>query len=123
MSCFWDSILESLNNLNKINENNINNFIRFLKDQNVKTENVYWQDEKLSSKQLDENYEHINNYDISEVYNGYLCSTCDPFLILICEIFCININHDFIGNLIIYKNISDLNLNIVFFGSDSGHFF
>ena len=54
---------------------------------------------------------------------GYDCSICDPFLILICELFIININHIYLGNKIDYtnkKNVFNNNYTITI-QSDKGH--
>tara|TARA_B100000401_G_C52803978_1_gene720140 strand:- start:98 stop:391 length:294 start_codon:yes stop_codon:yes gene_type:complete len=91
MTCFWDGILNTLTN---------DDFEKF----NKKTRNVIWNNEKFSKKQLDENFTHIKDFDYKSIRNGYDCSTYDPFLILICELFKVNINHDYIGNMIKYKN-------------------
>ena len=59
----------------------------------------------MASMELNEIHEHIKNYDVNTVNNGYLCSCCDPFLILICEIFNINITNNYNGVKIYYRNI------------------
>ena len=88
MTCFWSGILSSLNtdDFNYINEPskpNIKNFIELLKRNNIDTKNVLWQNTKLTPKQLEENKEHIRDFNIENINSGYLCSICDPFLLLI----------------------------------------
>ena len=51
---------------------------------------------KLSVIEMKENYNAIKNYNINKINNGHLCSTCDYFLLLISEIFEVNINHNYI---------------------------
>ena len=79
-----------------------------------------WQDEPLSKKLLEENYEAIREYNIGGIGSGHLCSTCDPFLCLICELLKVNINHNYCNNMIHYS-IKD-NKKILNFNSDTGHF-
>ena len=58
MTCFWDSILASLNEEDflHINEKRTNNieFIKLLQKHNIETANVVWNDEELSKNQLKE---------------------------------------------------------------------
>lgn len=110
MACFWNSIINRLNKDNYFKQ--INNNIRLipehlilsLKKNNRKTNNIIWQGEELTEKQKDENFEHINSYNIKEIYNGYYCSTFDPFLFLICDLFDISITNIYNNNKIEYIN-------------------
>jgi hypothetical protein len=126
MTCFWDGIMKSLNESDKIllnikNDNNIYNLIDSLKNKNIDTVNIHWQHYKLIKSQLIENKEHIKSYNKSEAPSGYLCSTCDPFLILLSEILEKNIIHDYLGNNITYTNTKNKN-GTIFYKSDKGHF-
>tara|TARA_X000000950_G_C13684958_1_gene565531 strand:+ start:333 stop:719 length:387 start_codon:yes stop_codon:yes gene_type:complete len=110
MACFWNSIINRLNKDNYFKQ--INNNIRLipkhlvlsLKKNNRKTNNIIWQGEELTEKQKDENFEHINSYNIKDIYNGYYCSTFDPFLFLICDLFDISITNIYNNNKIEYIN-------------------
>lgn len=110
MACFWNSIINRLNKDNYFKQ--INNNIRLipehlvlsLKKNNRRTNNIIWQGEELTEKQKDENFEHINSYNIKEIYNGYFCSTFDPFLFLICDLFDISITNIYNNNKIEYIN-------------------
>ena len=110
MACFWNSIINRLNKDNYFKQ--INNNIRLipehlvlsLKKNNRKTNNIIWQGEELTEKQKNENFEHINSYNIKEIYNGYFCSTFDPFLFLICDLFDISITNIYNNNKIEYIN-------------------
>ena len=125
MTCFWDGILHNLTNEDfqrtfQINKPTNTNFVNLLKNNLRKTKDLTWNGETLSENQLNENYEHIRDFDVNSIHNGYLCSTCDPFLFLVCELFNIDINHNYCGYLMKYKvrnPIKQLN-----FKSDSGHF-
>ena len=129
MSCFWDAILTKLkiedfkDKLNYSGKPNTQQFVELLQKHNRVTENILWNSKLLTKKQCEENYEHIKNYQSSKVSQGYDCSICDPFLILICELFIININHIYLGNKIDYtnkKNVFNNNYTITI-QSDKGH--
>tara|TARA_B100001093_G_C26477166_1_gene863199 strand:- start:296 stop:685 length:390 start_codon:yes stop_codon:yes gene_type:complete len=126
MTCFWDGILNNLTNddfqINfKINKPNNKGLVIFLKEQNSKeTKNIKWNGTQLRDQEIEENFIHIKDYNVKSMNGGYLCSTCDPFLILICTIFNVNINHNYCGHMIKYtvpNPIKTLN-----FSSDKGHF-
>ena len=72
MTCFWDALRQQLN----FNKDNYS-FIEFLKNKNNKNNNVTWNNEKLTKKQIEENYEHIRDFEIKSIHKGYDCSVCD----------------------------------------------
>ena len=110
MACFWNSIIDRLNKdeyFKKIN-NNIKlipeHLILSLKENNRKTNNIIWQNNELTNKQKEENLENIKLYNVKDIYNGYYCSTFDPFLFLICDLFDISITNYYNNNKIEYNN-------------------
>ena len=123
MSCFWDSILKKLNknDLQKYKIHNNQELVTYLKNNNCSTDNVLCNNQKLSNKQKEENKEHIQCYQTNTISQGYLCSTCDPFIILICEIFKVNINHNY-NNIIINYTIKNSRKTLNF-KSNKSHFF
>ena len=91
MTCFWNAIISSLNDedkkiLNVDGKIFPKRMVEILKSKNKKTNNVTWNNEKLKEQQIKENIEHIKELDVNKINRGYLCSTCDPFLILLAEI-------------------------------------
>ncbi len=115
MTCFWDALRSKLN----ISDDN-NTFILNLKKKNKKTKDVIWNNCELRDKQLEENFIHIREFNEKNINNGYLCSICEPFLFLICDIYNISINHDYLGNIMKYeKKNSNKILN---FSSNHNHF-
>ena len=127
MTCFWDGILKGLHkddlNLYGISNKNKEAFISFLKSKNSVKEfkNVRWNGFLLKKQEIDEHMEMIKNYDIKGIYNGHLTSTCDSFLLLICSLFKLNINHRYLSCNIRYKCLSDIR-GTLNFSSNRGHF-
>lgn len=126
MTCFWNAILSSLTEDDKIKLNikkrlfpNI--MVDVFKNNNIKTPDVLWNNKKLSEQQQNENIAHIKELDITKIDSGYLCSGCDPFLILLCQLLKVTIHHIYNGHIIIYENIKS-ERRIINYGSDYGHF-
>lgn len=128
MTCFWDAILQSLtlqelkDTLKCKHKPNPKTFSELLRRNVVKTHNVMWNNEKLSDRELSENFEHIQSFDPNTVKRGYDCSSCDPFLLLICQLFKINIRHKFLKATINYTYIPEARKTLQF-GSNRGHFY
>lgn len=128
MTCFWDGILKKLNNEDfqrtfECDKPNNIKLVKLLKESNDKlnfNRNITWNKEKLTDKQWKENYDHIRNYQPKTIYNGYMCSSCEPFLILICLLFKVNINHNYCGNIMRYE-IKDP-IRTLNFKSNNHHF-
>lgn len=127
MTCFWDSIYNSLNNnhfkqLECPKDRNLKKFINKLQNKKTSLENVTWQNNELSKKEIEEHLKAINEYNINDINKGHLTSSCDYFLLLLCDLFEIGIDHNFLGNIIKYRNKSK-NTTILKFGSNRGHFY
>lgn len=110
MSCFWDALIKKINYHDhkyyfKLNKINPYNFAVVLKKKNKSVNTVIVNNIKINLNQQKENFEHIKNYDLNTINDGYLCSTFDPFLILISDLLSITINNTFNNSLIIYKPI------------------
>ena len=125
MTCFWDGILhhlkeEDFQRVFQIKKPNNKNFVKLLKDNLKKTKDIKWNGETLTDKQLEENFEHIRDFNVNSIGGGYLCSTCDPFLFLVCQLFQVDINHNYRGYMMRYRITNPIKtLN---FRSNSGHF-
>lgn len=123
MTCFWDGIIKGLIYKKMVNPNIRQiEFITLLKQKVIKPERVTWNEQKITDKQFLEFKEWIHDYDISKISQGHLCSIWDPFLILICELFTVNIHHNYNGTFIKYTNSHNTNYNTLYFQSDKGHF-
>ena len=125
MTCFWKGLIQGLNkpvlhySLNRAKPKEL---IYVLKMKNTKTTNVLWNNQQLSNQQMSENIEHVRSLDANNINYGYLCGTCDPFLLLVCELYCINILHDYNGSKITYTHKLNKKGKILQFASDRGHF-
>ena len=90
MTCFWDGIMASLGDDDKktlnICDGSIYSLIDSLKNKNCMTMGLKWQTEQLSDMELKQNMAHVDAYEKTDAQNGYLCSTCDPFLALLCHL-------------------------------------
>ena len=126
MTCFWDSILSSLHvdDFKYINYNkkpNLKEFIELLKNKNRLSDNCLWQNNELTKQEKEEHYEAIKCYNINGIHGGHLTSICDSFLILICDLFDINIEHLYLNTTVVYKNKKKVRKTLKF-RSNRGHF-
>ena len=126
MTCFWKGILKGLdiNDLRKINIQtfpNIREFINILKNNNKLTTSIYWNSNEIRKQELKDNYKAIEDFNSKNINNGHLCSTCDYFLLLICELFELNIIHNYKSNIMKYIHIKKVKRTL-YFKSDNGHF-
>tara|TARA_B100001094_G_scaffold305883_1_gene336102 strand:+ start:395 stop:787 length:393 start_codon:yes stop_codon:yes gene_type:complete len=124
MTCFWDGItkgllVEDFKLLGKTKTNR-NELIKLLKENNQKTHNVLWNNKKIQPQLLKENYIAVQNYNEKGIKNGHLCSTCDYMLLLICELFNINIEHKYLQKTMKYEKPN--NTKKIWVQSNKGHF-
>ena len=112
MTCFWDGVMKSLNknDFDLINETKNNNteLIQMLKRRKIPMINVLWENQKLSENEIKEHLLAIDEYDINGIPGGHLTSSCDSFLLLICELFKVNIEHMYMIHTIKYKNTKEV---------------
>ena len=115
MTCFWQGLIKALS---------VNTtpalLIKHLQDNNQVVKDVLWQTKELSYNERYQHYVAVKNYDASTKNNGYLCSSCDSFLLLVAELFRITIVHDFNNTKIAYEHKNPVKKVQV--SSDTGHF-
>tara|TARA_B100001093_G_C26852261_1_gene1025642 strand:+ start:2752 stop:3141 length:390 start_codon:yes stop_codon:yes gene_type:complete len=126
MTCFWDGILQALDTSdfqvvgcnNRLNRQQL---INLLKTKNVEIEDVTWNGNKLTRQEMKEHFNAIKDYNINNIYQGHLCSPCDSFLLLISQLFNVNIKHLYLNVNIEYKN-EKVQRKTLKFASNHGHF-
>ena len=124
MTCFWDGILKSLNNIdfNRFHTQkptSISELDKFIKTHNILATQIKWNNEKLSSQELREHFEHINTIKISP--QGYPCAGCDSIMLLLSKLFRINILHNYRNNKFTYTYEKHSN-SLIRYKSSSSHF-
>jgi|UniRef100_A0A6C0AKI5 hypothetical protein len=124
MTCFWDGIIQALDisdykHIGGNNRLNKEQLINLLKNKNklVKTN---WNNEILTKQEKDEHFTHIKDYNINKIRQGHLCSVCDSFLLLISDIFDVNIHHKYLNINIRYT--IERPRKTLMFSSNRGHF-
>lgn len=124
MTCFWDGIIKACHlSIGTPHDVTPSNFAIFIQKKNRPTTSVLWNGSYLNKKQLEENMEAVDYYSIKNINNGYDCSTCDPFLLLICEVCLVHINHIYCGKLITYRHRKHhKQIPYLYFRSNSHHF-
>ena len=125
MTCFWDGVMKSLNknDFDLINETKSNNteLIQMLKRRKIPMINVLWENQKLSENEIKEHLLAIDEYDINGIPGGHLTSSCDSFLLLICELFKVNIEHMYMIHTIKYSNTKEVRKTL-YYSSNDKHF-
>ena len=129
MTCVWDGLLRAIpkgifrikTNNGRIKIANAYDFVDLLQKNNTKQIDVSWNGTKLTEKEIQENFEAVKCFNRNSIRNGYLCSTCDPFLCLVCQLFKLNISHNYNGYIMKYqyKDGQNRTINVQ---SDKGHF-
>ena len=125
MTCFWDGILQKLNtdDFRSISigvKPRNRNFVNVLKIKNTKTIGMKWNNKYITKQQIDENFTAIKEYNAHTMYNGYFCSTFEPFLFLVSYIFKCKIIHNYMGHTMTYE--PPVVKKTLRFSSDRGHF-
>lgn len=102
MACFWKGINKELVRVCNESSRSPKELAILLKRLNTDPRSVIVQGLGLSRQQREEHQQAINLYDPKDVFGGYLCSTCDPFLSLICQVFVCDIEHVYMGTRVQY---------------------
>jgi hypothetical protein len=135
MTCFWNGLISRLTieEINKTLKCNLYDkpdpklLVTLLKHNAIHTTNVECVESDnttvtLSKKALDENLEWILSYDTNKIYDGHDCSTSDPFLLLVSQLFTVDIYHTYNSKYFIkYLNKNNICGKILSISSDRGH--
>lgn len=128
MTCVWNGLLKAIpigsfkiidNGI--IRKPNAYDLVTLLKQNNKRQEDVSWNGTKLTEKEIEENFEAVKCFNRNSIQGGYLCSTCDSFLCLVCQLFKINIRHNYNGHIMNYQ-YKDGNVRTIRVQSNRGHF-
>ena len=103
MTCFWEGILNllDLEELNYVFQTNHKlkpspkDFVKLLKRKNTLVTHIKHNNNNISENEARENFERINEIDIKQIGDGYLCSTFEPVLFLISYLFQYEIKYIF----------------------------
>jgi hypothetical protein len=119
MTCVWEGILTGLKKHRLIDRNmNIDCFVQHIKSHNEIIDSVTFNGKEPTDKQKEENFERIEN--IGKIQSGYLCSSFDPLLFLICHLYKVNIIHNF--NAVKLRYLHDESNITLHFESNKSHF-
>lgn len=118
MSCVWTTLIEVLKDPRF---NSPRELLKYVKENNIDTIHVEWNNQQFTANQLRENKEWITNINISVLDQGYLCSACDPLLVLVSELFSTDITHNYNGTSCVYTNTNNPDKKIVTIGSNTSH--
>jgi hypothetical protein len=99
MTCVWDALIRGVDSKLSPHE-----FVSNLKLRNVPTGQVLWNGQRLSEQHILENLEWINS--LEDIGNGHFCSNCDAVLLLVCQLYQVNIEHNTGTSLIRYECLS-----------------
>lgn len=129
MTCFWNGILKSLDDNEIKSVLGVNRkpqpqeFVRLLKNKAVLTRDVKWNGNKLTNKEMNENLLRIKELNENSIGSCYDCSSCDPFLLLISQLFKVDIVHNFLQTPIKYTYVGNSkNQKTKKYFSNRGHF-
>lgn len=115
MSCVWKGLIDALD-LNISPES----LCATIQSKNRDTPDMLWNGETLSDQLQKENQQTIKELDSDDVKKGYLCSTCDPLLLLVGQLYDVSIDHLYAGITIRYINTKSNRK--IFVMSNQGHF-
>lgn len=122
MTCVFNSLIKELKLIPEYKDNlslrNPDTFIQYIKSNNREVTDIIINNNKISKKMKEENFEWIKN--IQNIRNGYFCSTCDPLFILVSKLYNVNIIHKYNGIAIEYKNTINNN-RVLNLSSNSSH--
>lgn len=100
MTCVWKALITGLHRARKIENVSPLAFVQKLQRLNTQASDVQINGKTLQKQEIEENLRHISQFDVQSIRNGYLCSAWDPFLILVCHVYKVDIRHMFHNTLV-----------------------
>ena len=103
MACFWEAQIAALSatELQMVGGRRPEVLKRFYQTRFLDPTNVLVQGKALTEQERSEHREWLR-CDQDHVYGGHLTSTCDPYLVQLCEHFRVNVDHVYNGSLVQY---------------------
>lgn len=103
MSCVWIALIKALplRNRRRVTPSIL---FQYIKLHNVETPDITRNGIKLSKQEQAENFKAIENLDANCLEKGYDCSTADPLLFLVAQLYGVSIEHRFLKATIRYAN-------------------
>ncbi len=95
MTCFWTGLVTALNRVLRPEDQirDLPTFIRSLQSQNLAVTSVVWNGEVISDQFNRENQKAIGALNSTQIQNGYDCSSCDPVLLLVAQLYDVDVEH------------------------------
>ena len=131
MTCFWDGIIQGLDDedykiLSITRERNkhimIQNLIKSFKNKiNTHIIDIRWQNNNLLKSEINEIKEAIKDYDYTKINQGHFTSSCDPFLCFLSSFLKYKIHFNYVNHNIIFEPIQNTKKEI-YFKASRGHF-
>ncbi len=127
MTCVWNALLAKIQSSDLRTLMGVNNnptpreLVRSLKAKNCATVGVKWQGTALTRQQISENMKWIENHDIGTIGNGYDCSACDAYIILVCFLLNAQVHHQYLNTRIVYDPPGPSRYTLSF-ANNAGHF-
>jgi hypothetical protein len=123
MTCFWDGLCAALKGAALLDQGtSASELARFLKANNALTPGVRWNGQPLAGAALEENYLHVAAWDVSTAPDGYDCSSTDPFMMLVCDVFAVDVEHQ-LGDHVFRYTCGRPAAPVLRFGYSPGHMY
>jgi len=135
MTCFWDSLYSALKTEDfqaagiPKKPRTTRDLLDVLVSRNRICDHVTVNCTFPTESQKNELYDWIREYDRSKISDGHWTGCCDPFLVLVCEVFRVAVRHFYKGALpgfdfdtvTVYSHTNFR--RVVEFGANASHFF
>lgn len=128
MTCFWNGIIQHLNKEDlelinyKHNKHDIQQFIIHLKTLSQNNSfNITWQNQNLTNQEKQELKTFIQEYNIKNINQGHLTSSCDPFLCLLADTLKCKIEFNYCNHKILFQSKDQVRKTFKF-KANRGHF-
>jgi len=91
MTCVWDGLINKIPGLQYHGPDSL---IRALQSVNCRPTDVLWNGTKIRESEMRENLGIVDDYDPHDLHDGHLIGACDPFLLLLAQVFRLEIRQE-----------------------------